>query len=71
MNSTTKSEFDIAEHMATLSDDQLKAEFNEAIDDLTEAAGGTDAEWHEACFAGVYVYATEMNKRGIVLRKPH
>lgn len=64
-------EIDIAQHLASLSDDALKAAFKQATDDLCEAAGGTDTEWHEACFAGVYSYATEMNKRGITLRKPH
>lgn len=61
----------IEDHLADLSDEELKAKFKEATGDLVEAAGGTDTEWHEACFAGTVVYATEMNKRGIVLRKPH
>lgn len=63
------SNFDITAHLADLSDDDLKAKFKESTDDLVEAAGGADTEWHEACFAGTIIYATEMNKRGIVLRK--
>lgn len=75
MTPSTKQEaepFDIASHLANLSDDEIIAQARTAHDDLAEAARTQrDSEWHEACFAGVMVFALELNKRGLSLAIKH
>jgi hypothetical protein len=35
------------------------------------AAGQPNSEWHEACFAGVLIYAAEMQQRGLKIETVH
>lgn len=52
--------------LAALSDDQLLAAFDEAREDLAQAAhDDSNSEWHQCCFAGVVIYAQELSDRGI------
>lgn len=65
-------EFDTQEHLADLSDDELKRKTLEAKDDLEKAAREQpDSDWHCACFAGLLTYAMEMNARGLKLAHLH
>ena len=57
---------EIDDHLSTLSNEQLMAAFRQAETDLANAAADEpNSEWHEACFAGLLVYAQEMNRRGL------
>jgi hypothetical protein len=57
---------EIDEYLAGLSNEQLMAAFKQAEADLAAvAADEPNSEWHQACFAGVLIYAQEMNKRGL------
>lgn len=63
---------DVHGHLADLSDAALTAAAKTASDDLAEAAATEPgSEWHEACFAGAIIYATEMQKRGLTLATIH
>jgi hypothetical protein len=65
-------EFDIAAHLASLSDEQLIAATKEAQDNLAEAAREQpDSERHQECFAGLFIYASEMQARGLKIVTVH
>ena len=52
--------------LARLPDADLKAAFQEAVDDCQKA--GTEqpnSEWHEACFAACVVFSQEVSRRGL------
>jgi hypothetical protein len=56
----------------SLSNDELRAAFDEAKLDLTNASETEpNSEWHQACFAAVYVFAAEMSKRGLICHAVH
>jgi len=58
--------------IADLSDAELIEAANTARDDLAKAAADEpEGEWHQACFAGVLVYAGELQKRGLKLATFH
>jgi hypothetical protein len=64
--------FDIAAHLAALSDEALIAATKEAKDDLEIAAReAPNSEHHEQCFAGLFVYTNEMASRGLRLTPLH
>lgn len=55
-----------------LSDIELKQAFEEAKRDLEKAAQNEpESEWHQACFAGVMIYALEAAERGISFQTIH
>lgn len=65
-------EFDIAAHLAGLSDEQLIAATREAQSDLEQAAREQpNSERHQECFAGLVIYAGEMNARGLKIATIH
>lgn len=50
-------------------DDQLRAAADTAESDLCLAASTMpNSEWHEACFAGLWVICDEMGRRGISIK---
>lgn len=65
-------EFDIVAHLAGLSDEQLIAATREAQDDLAKAAREQpNSDWHSECFAGLVIYAGEMQSRGMKIVTVH
>jgi len=55
-----------------MTDAELRAAFAEAQDDLAVAARDEpESEWHQACFAGVMVYAAELAERGLSVSTLH
>lgn len=65
-------EFDIAAHLAGLSDEQLISATKEAQQDLSEAAREQpNSDRHQECFAGLFIYAGEMNARGLKIVSVH
>jgi HEPN domain-containing protein len=57
---------------AAMSDDELRAFFDEAKADLTAAARDEpESEWHQSCFAAVMLAAMEAQARGIKLATVH
>jgi hypothetical protein len=61
-----------AEHLDSLSNDALREAAITASDDLAKAAADQpNSEWHEACFAGVLIYAAEMQQRGLKIETVH
>jgi len=71
LNHTNQARADVDAHLADLPDDALIVAFNTAKNDLALAANGSNPDWHEACFAGALIYATELQKRGIILATKH
>lgn len=62
----------IRDHLDDLSDDELRKATGTARDDLAKAAADQpNSEWHEACFAGALIYATEMQRRGLKIETVH
>ena len=62
----------MVDHLAALSDDELRKATITARDDLAQAATSQpNSEWHEACFAGALVYAGEMQRRGLKIATVH
>jgi len=60
------------EEIEQMTDDELKAAFLIAKDDLAIASHEqNNSEWHQACFAGALIYAMEMQKRGITISQIH
>lgn len=56
----------IEEHMANISDEQLRINIRESKQDLSDAAADCpESEWHQSCFAALVLYAQEAAKRGI------
>ncbi|NVO06564.1 MAG: hypothetical protein HXX19_11820 [Rhodoferax sp.] len=52
-----------------LTDDQLRSAADTAESDLCLAASTMpNSEWHEACFAGLWVLCDEMTRRGMVAK---
>jgi len=50
----------------SLTDDELKSAFKTAEADLADASEQQpNSEWHQCCFAGWFLYAEEMTRRGI------
>ncbi|MFC3457202.1 hypothetical protein [Massilia haematophila] len=65
-------EFDIAAHLAALSDDALIAAAKEAQADMAQAAReAPDSERHSECFAGLMICGLEMQKRGLRMATLH
>jgi hypothetical protein len=55
--------------LANMSDAELMAATQEAIDDCGKAE--RNSPWHEACFAASVVFSQECSKRGIRLKPLH
>lgn len=54
------------EYLDGLTNEQLLYQLEQSKIDLAEAAGEEpNSEWHQACFAGMYLLAQEAGKRGI------
>lgn len=65
-------EFNIADHLASLSDAELTEATKTAQDDLGEAVREQpNSERHQECFAGLVIYTREMQKRGLKLVTVH
>lgn len=63
---------DTEEYLASLTDKELINAFEVAKVDLREAADTEqNSEWHGSCFAGVLVFATEVQKRGLSICTVH
>lgn len=61
----------IDDHLADLTDKELLAAGQEAVDDLTKAAlTQPGSDWHQACFAATVIYAEELSRRGLRLKEP-
>lgn len=61
-------QIDIPKYLESLSDADLMQRATTAAADLEEASrrgDSYDPEWHGCCFAGLFVYANEMNRRGL------
>jgi hypothetical protein len=57
---------DMPAEVTELNDTDLVKAFDEAKDDLGRAAASSpNSDWHQACFAATYLYASEMSKRGL------
>lgn len=57
---------DIQAYLDTMTDDELLARADESYGDLLQVATESPgSDWHDACFAGLYIFATEMNNRGL------
>jgi hypothetical protein len=60
------------EHLDGLSDAELVSALKIAKEDLAKAAATQrNSEWHESCFAAVYLFADEMGKRGLKAETVH
>lgn len=56
----------ILKYLKTLSNEDLLIRADTAHDDLHKAAEeDRDSEWHQQCFAGLFYYCTELNRRGL------
>lgn len=63
---------EVQKHLGNLSDEELIEAAKVALDDLTAATlDQPGSEWHEACFAGAIIYATELQSRGLILATRH
>lgn len=57
---------DIDNYAASLSDTELLQRAEQAHADIEEAARKEpNSEWHQSCFAGLYIYCSEMGRRGL------
>lgn len=60
----------IEDYLASLTDEQLLKNADMAHADVIKAAEeDRNSEWHAECFAGLFYYCTEMNRRGLKSRK--
>lgn len=60
------------EAVRAMTDDELRHAIKVAKDDLAiAAADAPNSEWHQACFAGLFVYAGEASERGLTLGTVH
>ncbi len=57
---------DVINHLDSLSNEQLLEAFETAQADLAQAAEKEpNSEWHESCFAALFIYCTEIGRRGL------
>ena len=57
---------DIQQHMNQLNDNELLAEIEQAYKDLKQSAEEhPESERHQECFAGLFCYAQEYQRRGL------
>jgi hypothetical protein len=60
---------DIEQYISNLSREDLIAKFDQAKQDLEEAATSQrNSEWHHGCFAACLLLGDEMRRRNIDLR---
>lgn len=61
-----------SDYMAEMDDAQLLKLHRTAYEDCLEAQNTqSGSEWHEACFAAVYLLSCEVTKRGLETRTLH
>jgi len=54
------------DYLSSLSDKELQAAADEAYADLIKAAHtDNNSEWHSTCFAALFCFCNELNKRGL------
>jgi len=57
---------DVQRQLEQMDDSALLAWLDESVRDLQKAADESpNSEWHEACFAAAYLFASEANRRGL------
>lgn len=57
---------DVQRDLAAMSDEAVLWWLDESARDLQKAADEKpNTEWHEACFAAAYLFASEANRRGL------
>ncbi len=58
----------IQQYLSSLTDEELQAKTAMASMDMKHASQEQqNSDWHTACFAAIYVYCEEMNRRGLKL----